>query len=96
MTRAFKGNHLDGERLLSEIEHKDRIWCLYDRGEKSGWHNFKLVLKEGRAAKANYWFAGSADKQTSGRDYRILKMNDPDLLEEVQDRIGAYMKGAVS
>ncbi|MEO1324172.1 MAG: hypothetical protein AAFV59_14315 [Pseudomonadota bacterium] len=96
MTRRFKGNHLDSERLLSEIKHEDRIWCLYDRGENNGWHNFKLVLKEGRAAKANYWLAGSPEKQASGRDYRILKMNNPGLFEEVQERIGMFVNGEAS
>jgi hypothetical protein len=65
-----------------EVIVENEKWELYDRFKQNGdWSAFKLVSKEPRLHKANYWIGWNGERFARNRDFCNLEANAPDVVE---------------
>lgn len=76
--QKFKGNVPEGAELIAENDK----WMLFDRFKPTGqWTNLKLVSKEPRTRKANFWLGWNGDRFTKNSDTDVLREHNPEVIE---------------
>lgn len=83
--KKFSGNPPDGGVLLAQ----NAEWALYDSQKGvDGWRSLKLVSKERRETKANFWISCCEDRLAESRDKLCLAENYPELYDWVLEVLG--------
>lgn len=88
MSRLFAGNAPDGGVVIGESDE----WTLYMNAKFSTdqWLSLKLVTKEKRESKGNFWLGWNGSRFAGGRDIQTLRSHYPHLESMIVEMLDAF------